>query len=237
MYQINTPYIDKKAAEKNPSWKHNSHGFRGPEYDASKKNILIAGCSIHYCHALNDEYIFPNLLVDKLGEDYGYLNVSMPGTGIETQIKNITWALSNFKFEKFIWLTTPVDRVMYYHETEGMLPYNAISPPEHIHSWFSSIKGQAWVDVRIVNDYDAMCKTSDSIETLFVALRALNIDSYVSSWSHDYDATVLHQLRERFNVNPAPFFFGYDKASDNVHPGIKSHMAYADQIYELFEKR
>lgn len=234
MYKINTTYIDKKVFEMNPTWKHNSHGFRGPEYDASKKNILIAGCSIHFCYALADEYIFPNLLVDKLGKDYGYLNVAMPGTGIDAQIKNITWALSNFKFDKFLWLSTPTDRAMYYHETEGMLPFNPASPVRHIHPWFSSVKGQAWTDARIINDYDVMCKTTDSIETLFLALNSLNLDSYVSSWQHDYDIEILSQLRTKFNVKSLPFFFGHDKAEDNIHPGMKSHCEYANQLYELF---
>lgn len=232
MYKINTPFLDKHVSRLHLNWKHNSHGFRGSEYDSSKKNILIAGCSIHYCYALDDEYIFPNLLVNKLGNDYGYFNVSMPGTGIDAQIKNITWALSNFKFDSLLWLSTPVDRGIYYHESEGILPYNPASPPHHSHSWFSSVKGQGWVDSRLANDYDTMCKTTDSIETLFLLLNSLNINSYVSSWGHDYDKTILSQLREKFNIKPMPFFFGYDKATDNVHPGMNSHIAYADKLHK-----
>ena len=236
MYKVNSPYIDEKSFCMYPGWKKNSHGFRGDAYDSSKKNILIAGCSIHFCYALGDEYIFPNLLIDKLGGDYGYLNVSMPGIGIDAQLKNITWALSNFKFDKFIWLMPPTDRSLYYHETEGILPFLPGAPEPFPHKWFSSVKGQAWADARIANDYDATCKIADHTETLFLLLNALKIDSYVQSWSADYDSGILGKLREKFNIKTLPHFRGPDKAADNIHPGIISHKSYADELYKLLTK-
>jgi hypothetical protein len=234
MYQINSPYVDSDLL-RNITWKFNGHGFRSEEYDSNKKNILIAGCSIHCCYALEDEHIFPNLLVEKLGSEYGYLNVSMPGTGIDTQIKNITWALSNYKFEKLLWLTTPPSRGIYYHESQGMLPFTPGEPEGISNKWFSSVKGRAWADARTINDYDTRCKVTDNIETLFVLLNALNIDSYVRSWGHEYDKNILSKLRQRFNIKNLPFFFAHDKAEDNIHPGIQSHIVYANQIYKLFD--
>ena len=233
MYQINTPYVDHKAFIMYPGWKQNSHGFRGDAYDPSKKNILIAGCSIHFCYALADEFIFPNLLIEKMGNECGYLNVSKPGIGIDAQIKNITWALSNFKFDKLIWLMPPTDRSLYYHETEGMLPFLPGAPEPFPNKWFSSVKGRAWVDARIANDYDATCKITDHIATLFLLLNTLKIDSYVRSWSEDYNYGILTKLRETFNIGDLPRFRGPDKAEDNIHPGIKSHAYYAGELYKL----
>jgi hypothetical protein len=237
MYQNLTPYIDKNLYNTKRCFEKiinfNSHGFRGNELDPTKKNILIAGCSIYYCTGVDDPYIFPNLLIEKLGSDYGYLNVSMPGTGIEAQVKNITWAVSNFKFEKLLWLGSHPSRGICYNDKYGMMHYNPSNPPGINNPWFNSNQGKIWVDNRIGNDYDVMCKLTDLTETLFVLLKALNIDVYTRNWGTEYNDNFFKPIREKFNFNSLPFFYQYDKSIDGVHPGIKSHSVHAEELAKL----
>lgn len=236
MYKVATPYInpDLKHDAYNKNFKFNSLGFRGNEFDPNKKNILIAGCSIYFCSNVEDQYIFPNLLVEKLGEEYGYLNVSMPGTGIDAQMKNITWALSNFKFEKFIWLSPTPARSLYYHETYGILTYCPGAPAQFMHKWFSSAQGQEWINARISNDHDTACKIADQLETLCLLLKTLNLDSYVKSWAAN-NVYKMDSLRYKFNLKHLPEFHKIDYGSDNLHAGINSHSAYADALYKLLK--
>ena len=208
-------------------------GFRGNDIDTTKKNILIAGCSIYYCSGVDEPYIFPNLLLEKLGSDYGYLNVSMPGTGIEAQIKNITWALSNFKFEKLLWLGSHPSRGICYHEQYGMMNYGPVNPAGANNTWFNSNQGKTWIDNRIGNGYNTMCKLTDITETLFVLLKALNIDVYTSNWDADYNDNFFKPLRSQFGFKGLPFFYRYDKAADGVHAGIKSHSIHAEELAKL----
>jgi hypothetical protein len=236
MYTINSPYIDHNVSKHyNPNWQFNSLGFRGREFDISKRNILIAGCSVHFGFAVDDHENFPNLLIDQLGEEYGYLNVSMPGTGIDAQIKNITWALSNFKFEKLLWLSSHPARALYYHETQGALPFCPGAPPMYTDHWFDSVQGRAWTASRIVNDYDTAAKATDAAETLFLLLNALNVDSYVKNWVDNYDIHMLSPLKSKYKIQSLPNFLIQDTAQDNLHAGVKSHAVYADNLYKLLK--
>jgi len=237
MYQTLTPYIDKNLHIPSRRFEKiinfNSLGFRGNDIDPTKKNILIAGCSIYYCTGVDDPYIFPNLLLEKLGSDYGYLNVSIPGTGIEAQIKNITWALSNFKFEKLLWLGSHPSRGICYNDKYGMMHYNPSNPPGINHPWFTSSQGKTWVDNRIGNDYNTMCKLTDITETLFVLLKALNIDVYASNWDPEYYNNFFKPLRSQFGFKSLPFFNISDRAVDGLHAGIKSHSIHAEELAKL----
>jgi len=212
--------------------KTNSLGLRGKDFNPDKNNILIAGCSIHFGSFVNEEHIFPNLLVEKLGEEYGYLNISVPGSSIDMEIKNITWALTNFKFKKFLWLMPHPVRSFYYHEQVGILPYN----PGFKHPWFSTVQGRNWVECRISNDYDIVRKALDQIELLFLLLKTLELDSYVSSWDKNIDKN-LSQLRSKFNIKSLPHFPKLDIVGEShfPHPGILSHSSYADKLYELIK--
>lgn len=221
-----------KPTTKSEIEKTNSLGFRGKEFNPDKNNILIAGCSIHFGAFVDEQCIFSNLLVERLGEDYGYLNISVPGSGIDMEIKNIIWALSNFKFEKILWLMPNPVRGFYYHEHVGILPYN----PGFDYPWFSSIQGKNWVDVRISNDYDITRKALDQIELLFLLFKTLKLDSYVSSWNVNMDNNI-SSLRSKFNIKSLPQFPRLDIVgnSQSPHPGIKSHDAYADALYQLIK--
>jgi len=208
----------------------NSLGFRGKEFDPNKKNILIAGCSKHFGDWIDDQCTFSNLLIQKLGEEYGYLNISYPGSCIELQLKNITWALSNFKFEKFLWLLPDTSRSIYYHEKIGVLHFHQGS----LDDWFSTVPGKKWIEHRLYHEGDVLMRTVNQIELLFLLLKTLKLDSYVSSWEQELEKN-LSSLRPKFNIKELPHFTKIDLATDIHYPGINSHSVYANKLYELIK--
>ena len=78
-----TPNVDRQVG-----WtriRHNSMGFRGPEFDLKKKpgvrRIVTMGASTTYCTGVSEGQTWPELLQQELGSGYEVINLGVPGYG------------------------------------------------------------------------------------------------------------------------------------------------------------
>jgi hypothetical protein len=203
----------------------NEHGFRH-KVDYSKKIILFCGCSMTFGTGLAEEDTYPHLVTSQLGNDYDYINISMPSTGPDVQMLNLTWALNNFNVEKIFWyMSDPHRQVVSIIE-------NAINLyiPSHYHDeWFDHGIGKKFKEVNLELENTWILKTYWNLYSLFSLIKHKNIETYVSCWDLVLD-TQLENLRNSFGFKSLGNINSIDLARDNAHPGIDSHRQFAENI-------
>lgn len=218
------------------------------EYDVDKiYDVAVFGCSVTYGTFLETKNFWSNLL------SKNSLNLAVPGLGVDGIFLNLKNSLKKFKFEKIIILLPNFERrllrVRLFESSEFCrIPITAL---DWAHSRF---KGWAWdqVGVHVSQEQvgqwkkqynkqfinllrDEKCIYGKRVFSLLLSLcNSTNKKFYFSSWDQEaYD----HIVDTVDMSNILPFFKTSDRAKDNVHPGVRSHAAWANEVSKLVNMR
>jgi hypothetical protein len=208
----------------------NEHRFRH-NVDYSKKIIVFCGCSLTFGTGLAEEDTYPHLVTGHLGNDYDYINISMPSTGPDIQMLNLSWALNNFNVEKIFWYMSDPHRQVVLPDNENVGLYI----PSHYHNeWFDHGIGKKFKEVNLELEDTWRLKTYWNLYSLFSLIKHKNIETYVTCWDLVLD-TELEKLRNLFGFNSLGNLNITDLARDNAHPGIDSHRQFAENILKRIQ--
>lgn len=208
----------------------NEHGFRH-KVDYSKKIILFCGCSMTFGTGLAEEDTYPHLITSYMGNDYDYINISMPSTGPDVQMLNLSWALNNFNVEKIFWyMSDPHRQVVSIIENA----INLYIPNNHHYEWFNHGIGKKFMEVNLELENTWLLKTYWNLYSLFSLIKHKNIETYVSCWDLILD-TQLENLRKEFKFKSLGNINSIDLARDNAHPGVNSHRQFAENILKRIQ--
>ena len=202
----------------------NEYRFRH-NTNMSKKIVVFCGCSMTFGTGLAEEDTYPHLVTKALGDEFDYLNISMPSTGPDIQMLNLTWALNNFKIDKIFWYMSDYHRQIIFKDSH----INLYIPNHYHNEWFDHGIGKKFVEVNSMLDKTWRLKTYWNLYSLFSLIKNKNIETCVSCWDPMLD-TELENLRKEFNFKPLGNLDSKDLARDAMHPGIISHQDFAEHI-------
>ena len=203
--------------------KNNSLGFRGPE-PTSDEIVLFGGCSLTYATGVEAEQSWPYLIAN--GDNY--LNVAIPGSGIDVQLLNLTWAINNYNVKKLYWYASDPHRQVVVRDDEI---YVNLYVPGDMHLLNDNLKlRKNFIRSNTLMSETIWQKYFWNIYTFFSLCKQKNIEMFVTVWMGEYDYK-LENLKREFNVKSiGNIKHDLDKGTDNLHPGPKCHKTFADYI-------
>jgi hypothetical protein len=215
-----------------PNWTHftykiNEYGFR---YDSIKKDKIICfvGCSITFGVGLPQDKIYPELVTKALGNDWQCMNISVPGSGPDVQMINLTWAINNFKIDKIVWyMSDPLRQMTYDGHLKVHVP-NCMPDP-------SNNQSLEIINYVVKFEETILLKTYWNFYTLVSLIKEKNIDLYFRCWISEFHSK-LEPLISQFNIKEIGNMNGIDRARDNMHQGLRSHQQFADHIMEKIDE-
>jgi hypothetical protein len=212
------------------TYKINEYGFR---YDTTSKDkvICFVGCSITFGVGLAQEHTFPEIVTRSLGDDWQCMNISMPGSGPDVQIINLTWAINNFKIDKIVWYMS--DPLRQTTIRNGHLKFH-VPNTDNIRN---GIKDDELELLKHVVNYEEtiLLRTYWNLYTLFSLIKEKNIDLYFRCWIDDFQFK-LSPLISQFNIKEITNMHNIDIARDNMHSGIMSHNGFANELIEIINE-
>lgn len=245
-------WIKTPAGEPSIEYRLNRHGFRSDHFkfpDPNAINILVAGDSLTFGEGVPAEYIWGNLLANRI---YGKTkrNVSVTNLGVmggsgRLAVRNIFSYIRNYGKPDFIFLLIPsVTRNIIYNEDLGAFT-NFYSHVNKVTSRNKIIKRHTKFAIK----EDSMLLTTDYIRMLDDLCNELGIGLRWTSWeemdyeqlsSLDFDSFVdyPHGYEPGENRLNLPYWHA---ALDGNHPGtawnINMARTFFDTIYPCCLKK
>jgi hypothetical protein len=216
-------HIDERYKQK-VAYTINEHGLRGT-YVPSNKLIAFAGCSMTFGIGVDDKETYPHLVTEKLGSDWGCLNIAHPGSGPDVQMANITWAIDNFKIDKLCWYMSDPHRQIVIPEENTISLYVPVD-----NNILPSKLAKRFIEVNTKLEETWWYRTYWNIKTIFSLCKAKNIDVYMTCWQGEYDYR-LKELKDEYGVKELGNMHHPDRARDALHPGPESQADFAERIY------
>lgn len=106
-YLVGSPIANARLQRDSLLYAHNSHGFRGAEFDlkkpAGKTRIVTLGGSTTYGVGVNNEETWPYLLQQQLGSDFEVINMGVPGYSSAENLIQTALLLSDFDADLVIY--------------------------------------------------------------------------------------------------------------------------------------
>lgn len=222
-------------------YKFNSHGFRCDEFDIpSEIPIVFLGCSITEGIGIRQNETWSYLLLEKIKQKTNkyipYWNLSLGGTGIDTQARNL-YFLTNIlnKKTKFVFSLMPQPYRREYkvesNEYRNWLPnWLRDDAPlnTHINPIFSDSNFSIHQSERSLMTIDTLCRQNDAKmcctfwdNTLLTKEKTL-IDSF--------------PLIDLFSINLRINAFRPNIARDGLHPGPLYHQKLSEVYWNHIEK-
>jgi len=202
--------------------KLNFFNYRSPEFD--KVDLLTAGCSQTFGMGVEEDYIWPKLLSNKL--NMSYANLGNPGASTQLIVENIIKFISEYGKPKIVCALFPdlyrfrfalrsdilVDGGVYVDKTPTAHVDNLIMPLErnllHDRPKFSKLPHE----IIEITPYEAALYLSlNAIKHLVEYCRIAEIPLFISSW---YPSTEEIFLKKRELGVETPEYLSFDLAAN-----------------------
>jgi len=221
---ISTPYLSNDT---------NSMGYYSDEFllNHNKKHILFTGCSVTAGFGLESHEVWSKIVYNKLNKEdqlSGYFNLSIPGTGIISQIANIFKYCKKYGNPETIFFCIPDMKRFYYFDKDISIVKDA----------FYDYKELGFTKIFIYQYYfmlEQYCKSN-------------NIGLYSFTWDTDinnFENIFKNKFKTFYNIEQKDVVeYLYSKKNkqylevsrDGIHPGIGYHLYWAKFIYDKYKK-
>jgi len=186
--------------------------------------LIAFGCSFSYGHHLDDPatQAWPAVLGNLL--NVPVVNNSEPGAGNLEILTNIL----KFKFK-------PGDLVVIgWSIIYRDMIYNRWSKNTRIGSWIDQEKFSVWDSLH--NDYDLAVRAGLQISHSSLYLESLGLRQY-NFFAVDMFNKKPVWIKKPVNWINKSIIPGKDFANDGMHPGIRSHVAAANNLYSIINEK
>ena len=232
LYNYKYPYPDIE-------YKFNSHGFRCDEFELlSELPMVFLGCSFTEGIGLRQHETWSYLLLEKIrqktNKNIPYWNLSLAGTGIDTQARNL-YFLSNIlnKKIKFVFsLMPPITRREYKATNDKYQNWsrqikNFTPLSTHVNTLFADSDFSIHQTERSLMTIDSICRQNDA------KICCTFWNSLLNSEKPVFDSFPLIDI---FQLNFWPSAVRPNIARDGLHPGPLYHQKLADTYWQHVEK-
>ena len=182
---------------------------------------IALGCSQTYGWGMDKSYAWPALL--------GYDNYGVPGLGVDGIFYNAKKLIESFQPQRMIIMFPNLERRLLELERRGhffKIPILVNQNEELLDRDFFWIKGEELKELA-EETRKQMVKDEDNVHSkkFLQMISALPCDIWVSSWDRQ-----TYDILPRYFKNVLPYFEKFDRASDDVHHGPKSHEKWAKNV-------
>jgi len=215
-------------------WKHpftytiNSNGFRYKETD-KPKTICFVGCSHTFGHGLPQDKIFPELVTQELGDDWQCINLGFPGSGPDSQMINLSWALNVYDIDVVVWyMSAPMRQAVKKDCIHTFVPPTAdfLETKKEKETFLKSI---------VELEDTTYLKTHWQVYAMLSFLRSKNIKTFYKCWDGKFHAEIQNVLID-LNIVEFTDMKNIDLARDNAHKGPESHRWFSKQLLEVLHE-
>lgn len=210
--------VDNLYKKTDITYKFNSSGFRCDEFDApAEKRVVFLGCSMTEGTGVRQEETWAYVLLEKIRKDTGFIipywNLALGGCGLDAITRAFYHYHKILRPDIVIAFFPGYRRELYnrYKDNDSLVTYNTndinlLENPvmvDYRTISYETTKNQAFLDIMIKSIYSVML------------------------WTHwgetGYD--------DSFQIKDDSRLFYDRKGRDKMHPGPKSHAAFANEIY------
>lgn len=202
----------------------NDNGFRSDSFDLqSEKRILFLGCSITFGIGLPVEHSWAHILLNFIRQETGYnipyWNLSFPGCGLDTLVR------------------------LYYHHGVKL-------NPQLVFGYFPSYRRELYVDndnyisfflprskdnnfkniPYLVDERIILYETEKNMCFLDCMLKSTNSKMIWNEWDKTYYDTC-----DNIQLKHSHFVLPDLKARDKIHPGHRSNITFAKNVWEEYK--
>ena len=209
--------------------------------------VACFGCSVTYGTGLDTRFVWPSLISSRS------LNLSVPSLGVDGVFLNLKNALKKFHFDNIVVLLPNFERRLARLQLPEVGGFCRIPITTGHAEWSHNLfKHWAWDQVGIHFNQDRVAEWKKEYNKKFMGLlrdedcvygkRVLSMllrlcnstdkKIYFSSWDQEVYNHLIDAV-EMSNVFVLPFFKTIDRALDNIHPGVASHAAWADEVFKI----
>ena len=206
----------------------NSKGFRFKEED-KPKTICFVGCSHTFGHGLPQDKIFPELVTQKLGNNWQCINLGFPGSGPDSQIINLSWALNVYDIDVVVWyMSAPMRQTVKKDFIHTFVPPTAdfLETKKEKDSFLKSV---------VELEETTYLKTYWQVYSMLSFLKTKNIKTYYKCWDGLFHAEIQNVLKD-LNITEFTDMKNIDLARDDAHKGPESHKWFAEKILEVMHE-
>jgi len=201
--------------------------------DSFKKNhegvhVLFSGCSNTTGLGLYKEEMWSSLVLEKINNNSGYFNLSIPGTSIINQIADIFKYFNTYGNPQIIFFNMPNLHRFYYYKKDIL---------RHGHYNKQALPVMKILIFQYYLMLEQYCKTN-------------NIQLYSFSWNKQAEDFISSHFKETFypidEDDILNFIYEHKEktknpfsitARDNSHPGVAYNLYWADFIYSKYLER
>ena len=192
-----------------------------PHIRPTANSKMALGCSQTYGWGMDNSYAWPALL--------GYDNYGVPGLGVDGIFYNAKRLIESFQPQRMIIMFPNLERRLLEFERRGhffKIPILVDESEGLLDRDFYWIRGEELKELaeetrkKIVKDED-----NAHSKKFLQMISALPCDIWVSSWDRQ-----TYDILPRYFKNVLPYFEKFDRASDDVHHGPKSHEKWAKNV-------
>lgn len=218
----------------------NMYGFRGEWRtvedlkDVSDK-VMILGCSNTYGTGIPKEHGWADIMNKRLKSDdldLNFINLAMPGSGMQKQLRIANHFLAVMDFRAIIWLMPNMGRKELFvdylnhdeHKSVNIIPS---APVAGLHAELK------FKYERVVSDDYTIYELEKCLHHLLLA--ANNTQIFLSSWDPETYQALINLTPEGMTLLPVfNMLTRYNEyAVDGVHPGLVQNQRWVTQIYNL----
>lgn len=205
----------------------NDYGYRGDwTFSDDSKKIGFYGCSFTLGQAVDEQYTFCKLLESRLN-NYQSVNFGQCGASIQRIAKLLSTSLEMFDLDIIV-ITLPTYLRFIAIEDDSIDKKLQDIVPNSSHG---SISHKEKALYKYFTDLDLINYAKDYVKWMVAETK--NINKVVFG---TYDEPTFHELKDIFKENELLFWQprgpGTDLGRDNGHPGINTHLNYANQIWD-----
>lgn len=206
----------------------NSKGFRYDE-TVKPKTICFVGCSHTFGHGLPQHQTFPELVTKELGDNWQCINLGFPGSGPDSQIINLTWALNTYNIDTVVWyMSAPMRQIVKKDFIHTFVPPTA--------DFLESKKEKETFLKSIIELEDTTyLKTHWQVYSVLSHLKSKNIKTYYKCWDGKFHSEIQSVLKD-LNIIEFTDMKNIDLARDNAHKGPAAHKWFAEQLLEVINE-
>lgn len=241
------PYCSPGDVQYAEDWKHphfdytiNHLGFRH-EKIITETDLAVFGCSFTFGTGLPIEMLWHTLLANKLNTTV--TNYGLAGASVESIIDVALIVSNHTKINKIIFLLPSFSRIQIaksspYPKDEGRVNYLSLIP-NHVSMLCKAYSIDSDKFFKLMPDEEMYKIMKNKLYLVDYVFKQKNIKTYYSSWDPDtyhflakmeLQGVILPEWTSTGIENPLE-----DLARDKMHPGIKHHTQFAEQIVELIK--
>lgn len=241
------PYCSPGDIKYAEDWKYpqfdyvmNHLGFRQDKIP-TETDIAVFGCSFTFGSGLPIDMLWHSLLANKLNTTI--TNYGLAGASVESIIDIALIVSNHTKINKIVFLLPAYSRIQIaksspYPRDEGKVNYLSLIP-NHVSMLCKAYGIESDDFFKVIPDEEMYKIMKNKLYLVDYVLKQKNIKTYYSSWDPDtynflakmeLQGVVLPEWTSTGIENPLE-----DLARDKMHPGIKHHTQFAEQIEEFIK--